>query len=116
MTDGRDKWCDPQTRALFRAILKLRSVDEAARFFRDLMTAHELQEMRNRWLAVRRLSEGVPYKTIEEETGMSSRTLARIARWMRNGEGGYPMMLRRMSRTKRRSRKGGRTPQDETGT
>lgn len=116
MTANRDRWCDPQTRALFQVILQLRTVDEAARFFRDLMTAHELQEMRNRWLAVRRLSEGVPYKTIEEETGMSSRTLARIARWMQEGEGGYPMMLRRMSRLKHRSRKTGRSQQDGTRT
>ncbi len=115
MADGRDGWCDPQTQALFRAILKLRSVKEAARFFRDLMTTHELQEMRNRWLAVRRLSEGVSYKEIEKETGMSSRTLARIARWMQEGEGGYPMMLRRMSRPKRRSRKGGRARRDGAG-
>jgi TrpR-related protein YerC/YecD len=91
-------WCDPETRALFRAVLRLRTVDEAARFFRDLMTLHELREMRNRWLVVRLLDQGVPYKTIETRTGMSSRTVARIARWVREGEGGYRMLLKRVAR------------------
>jgi TrpR-related protein YerC/YecD len=91
-------WYDSETRALFRAVLRLQTVDEAARFFRDLMTLHELREMRNRWLVVRLLNQGLPYKTIEARTGMSSRTVARIARWVRDGEGGYRMLLKRMAR------------------
>jgi TrpR-related protein YerC/YecD len=94
----RHDWYDAETRALFRAVLRLRTVDEAARFFRDLMTLHELREMRNRWLVVRLLDQGLPYKTIEARTGMSSRTVARIARWIRDGEGGYRMLLKRMAR------------------
>jgi uncharacterized protein YerC len=62
------------------------------------MTLHELREMRNRWLVVRLLDRGLPYKTIEARTGMSSRTVARIARWIRDGEGGYRMMLKRTAR------------------
>ena len=102
MAQDAGRWNDAETRALLRAILKLQTVDEAARFFRDLMTEHELLEMRNRWLAVRLLDQGVPYKTIEARTGMSSRTLARIAHWMNEGEGGYGLILSRLARSRGR--------------
>lgn len=101
MPGDKGGWHDAETEALLEAVLRLRTVDEAARFFRDLMTEHELLEMRNRWLAVRMLDQGVPYKTIEAQTGMSSRTLARIAHWMSAGEGGYRMMLERLARSGR---------------
>jgi len=100
MGASQNDWPDPETEALLRAILRLRTVDEAASFLRDLMTEHELLEMRNRWLAVRLLDQGVPYKTIEARTHMSSRTLARIAHWMTDGKGGYRMMLDRLARSR----------------
>jgi TrpR-related protein YerC/YecD len=100
MAAGQNEWPDQETEALLRAILRLRTADEAAKFFRDLMTEHELLEMRNRWLAVRLLDQGVPYKTIEARTHMSSRTLARIAHWMTDGKGGYRMMLDRLARSR----------------
>jgi len=42
------------------------------------------------------LWQGAPYTTIEQETGMSSRTIARVHKWLKQGKGGYIMMLRRL--------------------
>lgn len=80
---------------LFDAVLQLRSVEECRKFFRDLLTETEINEMAERWKAARMLSEGVPYTTIEKETGLSSRTIARVHKWLKRGKGGYAMMLRR---------------------
>jgi TrpR-related protein YerC/YecD len=85
---------------LFKAIRSLRSVAEARRFFRDLLTDDELSMLSRRWQVVSMLSEGLHYREIEERTGMSSRTVARIARWYKEGPGGYRLALTRHRRKK----------------
>jgi TrpR-related protein YerC/YecD len=80
---------------LYGAVLKLETVAECHRFFRDLMTEHEINECAERWKAARMLSAGMTYDAIQQETGLSSRTIARIHKWMKEGRGGYAMMLQR---------------------
>lgn len=83
---------------LYRTILRLSSVEESRRFFRDLLTESEIHEMSQRWKAARMLSQGFPYTAIERETGLSSRTIARVHKWMKQGRGGYAIMLNRLER------------------
>jgi TrpR-related protein YerC/YecD len=83
---------------LYTAILRLESLDECRRFFRDLLTEYEIKEFVKRWKAARMLADGVPYTQIEEETGLSTRTIARVGRWLKKGKGGYAMMLRRTTK------------------
>lgn len=80
---------------LYGAILQLSSLDECRRFFRDLLTKAEIEEASERWKVARRLAEGIPYRKIEIETGLSSRTISRVARWLKKGKGGYSLMLRK---------------------
>lgn len=82
---------------LYAAINRLESLDECRKFFRDLLTETEIREFAERWKVARMLWQGVPYTTIEEETGLSSRTIARVHKWLKTGKGGYLMMLRRMN-------------------
>jgi TrpR-related protein YerC/YecD len=81
---------------LYAAITRLGSLEECRRFFRDLLTETEIREFAERWKVARMLWQGVPYTTIEEETGLSSRTIARVHKWLKQGKGGYLMMLRRL--------------------
>ncbi len=83
---------------LYNVILQLKNLDECHKFFRDLLTEYEIKEFVERWKAARMLAEGIPYTKIEEETGLSTRTIARVARWMKNGKGGYAMMLKRTAK------------------
>jgi TrpR-related protein YerC/YecD len=80
---------------LYSVILKLKSLDECRRFFGDLLTEYEIKEFVKRWKAARMLTEGIPYTQIEMETGLSTRTIARVGRWLKKGKGGYSMMLKR---------------------
>ncbi|MEO8208392.1 MAG: YerC/YecD family TrpR-related protein, partial [Chloroflexota bacterium] len=82
--------------ALFAAILRLESVDEAEGFFRDLCTLGELHDLAMRWNVARLLDEGLHYAEISSRTGASTATITRIASWLRHGEGGYRLMLDRM--------------------
>ncbi len=85
---------------LYAAVTRLENLDECRRFFRDLLTETEIREFAERWKVARMLSQGVPYTTIEKETGLSSRTIAHVHKWLKQGKGGYTMMLRRVQTLK----------------
>ena len=84
---------------LLRVILGLETLRDARSFFRDLMTEDEIRMIVDRWRVARMLHAGRTYREIEAETGLSSRTIARIARWMQQGEGGYRRQLSHHSHT-----------------
>jgi TrpR-related protein YerC/YecD len=83
---------------LYNAILRLESLDECRCFFRDLLTEYEIKEFVKRWKVARMLADGIPYTQIEDETGLSTRTIARVGRWLKQGKGGYAMMLKRTTK------------------
>ncbi|GJM23792.1 MAG: hypothetical protein DHS20C16_02070 [Phycisphaerae bacterium] len=85
-----------ESEALLRAILSLRHIGEAKRFFRDLLTDDEFDMLGRRWKVVSMLADGDSYRQIEDATGMSSRTVARIAKWLKEGPGGYRIILERL--------------------
>ena len=76
-------------RALYAAVLALRSVEECRSFFRDLCTPTELQAMADRWAVVELLERGLPYRDIHRQTGVSVTTIGRVARYLTSGNGGY---------------------------
>lgn len=90
-----ETWRTAETTALFDAILRLETRDEAERFFRDLCTLGELRDLGQRWAVVRLLDGGMHYAEISRLTGASTATITRIASWLHHGEGGYRLMLDR---------------------
>jgi TrpR-related protein YerC/YecD len=92
-------WQSNQTEELFRAIVSLRTTDEAARFFRDLCTLSELEALTHRWQAARLVDEGLPYHEVSRQTGASTTTVTRVAQWLRHGEGGYRLAIDRRRRS-----------------
>ncbi len=94
-------WRTPDAEALFNAILRLESTNEAERFFRDLCTLNELHDMAQRWGVVRLLDAGLHYAEISRTTGASTATITRIASWLNHGEGGYRAMLDKLDAASR---------------
>ena len=90
-----------ETNELFTALLKLKTTREARKFLRDLLTEAEIKEFANRWQVVRMLDKKVPYETITKKTGMSSTTIARIAKWLHGKIGGYKFMLERIKNSEK---------------
>ena len=80
---------------LYKAILTLDNLSEAKSFFRDLLTEGEIREFAERWKVAQMIANKVPYTTIIGATGLSSTTVARVARWVKKGTGGYRLILRR---------------------
>lgn len=89
-------WKKPENKRLIEAILSLSTPDEARRFLRDLMTKGELEEFAKRLRVAEMLAQKIPYKRIEKETGFSSATVARVARWLNGGEGGYETIIKKL--------------------
>ena len=83
-------------RALYQAVLTLRNIDECRAFFRDLCTPAELEAMSDRWAVVEWLERGLPYREIHKHTGVSVTTIARVARYVSTGNGGYDLAARRL--------------------
>ena len=92
-----NNWDNEKTKNLIKAVLALKNNSEAKSFLRDLLTEKELIEFGNRWRAANMLSEKISYKNIALDTGLSSRTIARISKWLKNGKGGYRLMLKRLN-------------------
>lgn len=86
-----------QRRALFEAVLTLKSPADCAAFFSDLCTPAELEALAGRWRVARLLDEGLPYRRISEATGISTATVTRVARCLTYGrDGGYRRALDRL--------------------
>lgn len=89
-------WENRETKELFEAIMKLKTMDEAHRFFRDLCTPEEIDEMARRWQVAMMLAEDHSYRVIAREARVSTTTVSRVAHWLNRGMGGYRLILQRL--------------------
>ena len=72
---------------LFSVISKLSSPEEVGVFLTDLCSLHELDSMAQRLNAAKLLLNGKTYENIIKETGISSKTLSRISKCVKQGRG-----------------------------
>jgi TrpR-related protein YerC/YecD len=89
----------PPRHQLMHAISLLKNEKEALAFFTDLCTPAELEAMRDRWEVVPLLRQGLPYRTINEQTGVSVTTITRVARSLSLGSGGYTLIAERLEQS-----------------
>jgi TrpR-related protein YerC/YecD len=83
---------------LYKAILRLKTPEECRSFFKDLCTPAELEAFADRWRVARMLNEKKSYRTIAEETGVSVTTVTRVARFLREVNSGYKVVIERMEK------------------
>jgi len=86
-------WNKKEFSQLIHAFLSLDSESDARHFLRDLMTEKEIMEFSSRFKAAEMLAQKFPYVTIVKETGLSSTTIARVAKWFNGKEGGYRAII-----------------------
>ena len=91
----------PTPRALIDSLAEtlaaLRSGDEARALLADLCTPAEVHSLAERWHVARLLDAGdQTYREIHEATGVSTTTIVRVARFLRQEENrGYRLLLDR---------------------
>ena len=85
-------------RDLYDAVLSLKERAEAAAFLRDLCTLAEIRVFAERLAVARRLSKGMSYRAVADETGASTTTVTRVAHWLNHGQGGYRTVIERLKK------------------
>ena len=80
------------------ALLLLRSPNEARALLTDLCTPAEIRTIAERWHVARLLDAGeLTYREIHDATGVSTTTIVRVARFLKQEEnGGYRVLLDRL--------------------
>ena len=78
---------------LFSAILKLKSVEDCQKFFTDVCTIKELEDITQRLQVASYLKEGKNYQEISALTGASTATISRVNKCLNYGSGGYNLVL-----------------------
>lgn len=72
------------TTGLCDALLTARSRDEMRRLLLDLCTPAEIRTLAERWHVARLLDEtDLPYREIHDRTGVSTTTIVRVGRFLR---------------------------------
>ena len=74
---------------LLHVILNLETPEECRRFFEDICTIREIQDMAQRLEVAVLLREGKNYQEISAQTAVSSATISRVNRCLLYGGGGY---------------------------
>ena len=78
---------------LLRVLVGFEDMDTTFAFFEDVMTIREIREISQRLQVARMLDQGKPYTAIEEQTGASATTIARVSKALNYGAGGYRAAL-----------------------
>lgn len=93
---GHDESLAHSSHQLAAAFLSMRTPDECLSLLEDLCTPAELEAMIDRWRVALLLEQGIPYREIHDQTGVSVTTIGRVARFLSRGAGGYQLALERM--------------------
>lgn len=86
------------TNELAEALVALESAEEARALLIDLCTPAELHALAERWHVAKLLDAGeLTYREIHDATGVSTTTVVRVARFLRQeANGGYRRLLDRL--------------------
>lgn len=88
--DWRD---NPSFRALCSALANCNTSEEVAAFLRDIGTLSELEAWCERLEVAKQLNRGKTYREVAANTGASTTTVTRVAKFLLKGEGGYKQYL-----------------------
>jgi len=91
-----DKLRTPEVERFLTALSLLKTDEERYAFLIDVCTVREIHDIAQRLEVALRLDRGEVYADIQDDTGASATTIARVAKCLNYGEGGYQMVLERL--------------------
>ena len=86
----------PSIDRFFESILNLKTVDECYKYFEDICTVKEIQNMAQRLDTAILISQGLNYQTIAEKADVSTAPVVRVGRCLKYGSGGYKTAIERL--------------------
>lgn len=94
---AEDRLRTPEVEQLLSAFAGLSSPDEAYALLLDLCTVREIAEMASRLEVAKLLAGGEHYTAIQDRTGASATTIARVNKCLNYGAGGYTKLFGQLS-------------------
>ena len=89
--------------SLLEVLAAIDNKDTLFALLEDLFTIREIRETSQRLAVARLLDEGKSYTAIEQATGASATTIARVSKCLSYGSGGYRAALEVLDATKGQS-------------
>lgn len=83
----------PEVENLLAVFAGIDDSDNIFKVLEDLFTVREIRETSQRLEVAKRLNAGEPYTAIEQATGASATTIARVSKCLGYGSGGYKVAL-----------------------
>lgn len=93
MTERQPEIRTSEVNDLLKVLATLQDEDAVFALLEDLFTIREIRETSQRLAVARLLSAGKPYTAIEQATGASATTIARVSKCLTYGTGGYAKAL-----------------------
>lgn len=84
---------EEEKQRLYASLAGLDKPEDIAALLEDMCTIREVEEMSQRLEVARLLEKEEPYTVITEKTGASATTIARVAKSLNYGAGGYARVL-----------------------
>ncbi len=89
----RSKFATKDMDVLFDVMLGLETKEECYKFFEDLCTIKEIQDMALRLKVALLLKDGVSYQEIADQTSASTATISRVSKSLVYGANGYEQLI-----------------------
>lgn len=84
---------------LFKTILNLETIEDCYKYFDDICTIKEVQDMAQRLDTAILLNKGLSYQKIIEEVDVSSATIGRVSKCLNYGSGGYKSAIEKLEQS-----------------
>ena len=89
----------PEVEGLLDVLVALDDKDTLFALLEDLFTIREIRESSQRLAVARMLDDGKSYAKIEQATGASATTIARVSKCLTYGSGGYRAALDKLEQS-----------------
>lgn len=83
----------PEVESLLRVFAEIDDPNVVFALLEDIFTVREIRDISQRLQVAGMLSRGLSYNAIEENTGASATTIARVSKCLSYGSGGYKAAL-----------------------
>lgn len=84
---------DKRFEKFFNAVASLKTKQDCQKFFEDVCTIKEIEDMAQRLEVAELLSNGSNYQEVVKSTGASTATISRVNKCLNYGSGGYKLVL-----------------------
>lgn len=91
-------WDEPAKQRLLLAVVMTQNKEQAKAILGDILTTSEIEEVSRRLSIAHYLDEGKSYDEIRQLTGASTTTIASVSKTIKQGSGGYGLLLANIER------------------